>query len=93
VLPKGNYEFQALVKTEGVAANPDALQSVGGAGLRISGGKSTTALDGNADWKLQKYAFEVAQDSQPVVLVAELRATAGTAWFDASSMKLIRLKP
>ena len=83
---------RSVCKTAGVTAKPDANQKVGGAGLRVSGGTRTNSLDGNADWKLQKHAFEVAQDDQPVVLIAELRATAGTAMFDASSMKLVRVK-
>lgn len=93
ILPKGKYEFQATIKTVGVVANPDGNQRVSGAGVRISGGTRTNSLAGNADWKLQKHAFEVAQDGQPVVLVAELRSKAGTALFDASSLKLVRLKP
>ncbi|MBL8792808.1 MAG: CotH kinase family protein [Planctomycetia bacterium] len=93
VLPRGKYEFQALVKTVGVVASPDANQKASGAGLRLSGGIRTNALAGNEEWKLQKHEFEVTQDNQPVVLVAELRAAGGTAMFDASSLKLIRLKP
>jgi spore coat protein H len=90
-LPKGKYELQAMVKTVGVTAAA-GNQKGSGAGLRISGGNRTNSLDGTADWKLQKYAFEVTQDNQPVILIAELRATAGTAMFDASSMKLVRVK-
>lgn len=93
VLPKGKYEFHAMVKTVGVVANPDGNQKVSGAGVRISGGTRTNALAGNAEWKLQKHTFEVTEDNQPVVLVAELRARAGAAMFDASSMKLVRQKP
>jgi hypothetical protein len=92
-LPAGKYELQALVKTVGVAAGPDANPKGGGAGLRLSGGTRTNALEGDADWKLLKHAFEVAQDNQPVILVAELRAAGGTALFDASSMKIVRVKP
>jgi spore coat protein H len=93
VLPRGRYEFQALVKTVGVVPSPDASQKVSGAGLRLSGATRTNSLEGNSDWKLQKHTFEVTRDDLPVVLVAELRATAGTALFDASSLKLVRLKP
>lgn len=93
ILPKGKYEFQATIKTVGVVANPDGNQRAGGAGLRISGETRTNALDGTADWKPQKYTFEVAQDGQSVVLVAELRSRAGAAMFDASSLKLVRSKP
>ena len=92
-LPRGKYEFQARVKTVGVVASPDAGQKVSGAGLRISGGTRTNSLDGNTEWKWQKHAFEVTQDNQVVVLVAELHAAGGTAWFDTSSLKLVRWKP
>jgi spore coat protein H len=93
LLPPGKYELQALVKTVGVTPNPDFNQRVSGAGLRLSGGTRTNSLIGDADWKLQKHTFEVTQGDQPVVLVLELRATAGTALYDASSLKLVRLKP
>jgi len=92
ILPQGKYEFQALIKTVGVTATPDP-QKGSGAGLRVSGGTRTNSLDGNTDWKLQKHLFEVTQDNQPVMLVAELRATAGTALFDVTSLKIVRLKP
>jgi spore coat protein H len=93
VLTQGKYEFQALVKTADVIANPDAKQTVSGAGLRLGGGTRTNSLAGTSDWQLQKHAFDVLQDNQPVILVAELRAAAGNALFDASSLKLVRLKP
>jgi len=93
VLPQGKYELQALVKTADVIAHPDAKQTVSGAGLRVSGGMRTNSLAGTSDWKLQKHTFDVPQDNQPVILIAELRATAGKALFDASSLKLVRLKP
>lgn len=93
LLPKGKYEFQAMVKTTGVVASPDTNQRLGGAGVRISGKTRSNSLTGNAEWTLQKHTFEVLQDNQPVILVAELRARAGTAMFDASSLKLVRLKP
>jgi spore coat protein H len=92
VLPAGRYELQALIKTDGVVARPDFDQRVSGAGLRVSGGNRTNSLVGTNDWKLQKHVFEVPQDGLPVILVAELRASAGTAMFDAASLKLVRLK-
>ena len=64
-----------------------------GAGLRISGATRTNSLAGDADWKLQKHTFEVPQDNLPVVLILELRARAGSALFDASSLKLVRSRP
>ncbi len=92
-LPAGKYEFHALVKTVGVVAGREADPKGIGAGVRLAGGTRTTSQVGDGDWKVQKYAFEVTQDNQPVILVAELRAAGGTALFDASSLKLVRLKP
>ena len=91
-LSPGKYEFQSLVKTTGVVGKSDANQKAGGAGIRISGGTRANSLSGTADWALLKHPFEVTQDGQPVILVAELRATAGTVMFDTASMKLVRLK-
>ncbi|HJZ58027.1 MAG TPA: hypothetical protein VKE74_24005, partial [Gemmataceae bacterium] len=61
-------------------------------GCAFSGGTRTNSLAGNADWKLQKHTFEVTQDNQSAVLFAELRATAGVAMLDTTSLKLVRLK-
>ena len=92
ILPKGKYELQASIRTTGVVAAADGNQKSGGAGIRVSGGTRSNALAGTAEWTLQKHVFEVTQD-QPVILVAELRASAGSAQFDAATMKLIRVKP
>ncbi|MGL4551893.1 MAG: CotH kinase family protein [Gemmataceae bacterium] len=92
VLAPGRYEFQALVKTAGVVPSADGGMT-GGAGLRLSGGARAHALGGDSDWRLVRHPFEVTRDDVPVVLVAELRAAAGTALFDAASLKLVRLKP
>ena len=93
MLPKGKYEFQASIKTNGVVVLADGNQKSAGAGIRVSGGPRPSSQAGTADWTLQKHVFEVVQDGQHVILVAELRATAGTAQFDSSTMKLVRLKP
>lgn len=86
VLDPGKYRFEAQVKSAGVAASSD--QSGKGAGLRISGGQRTNAIDGDSPWKVLSYEFETPGGE--VRLVAELRATRGEAWFDA--LRLVRLK-
>jgi hypothetical protein len=86
-LAKGHYAFEGPCRTARVAA-PDGQNS--GAGLRISGGRRDQRLVGDSDWRLAKFDFEVAEPTRDVVLVCELRATAGEAWFDAAGLKLRR---
>ena len=63
-----------------------------GAGLRISGGsrKGQNALTGNSPWK--KLGFEFEANGADVVLVAEVRATKGEAWFQVESLQIVKLK-
>jgi hypothetical protein len=49
-------------------------------------------LAGTSEWKDYKYAFEVGDQTSEVELICELRATAGEAWFDAGSLKLVRMQ-
>jgi spore coat protein H len=87
VLDPGQYRFEAKIKTAGVSALRD--QKGEGAGLRISGAPRPNRLSGDSDWKLVSYNFPVP-GSQEVELVCELTAVKGEAWFDLSSLKLIR---
>jgi spore coat protein H len=83
-LDAGRYRFQARVKTVGVRDGD-------GAGLRISGRDPAGEwIAGDSGWKAMDYEFEVAEDGGEVVLVAELRAGRGEAWFAADSMRLVR---
>ena len=45
-------------------------------------------LLGDTDWRKLEYEFSVQAGPDEVVLVAELRASAGEAWFDKDSLKL-----
>jgi spore coat protein H len=87
VLPQGRYVFEGRCRTRGVVA--PAGQNAG-AGLRISGGRRDARLTGDADWQTAEFAFEVAEPERAVVLVCELRADAGEAWFDPASLRLRR---
>jgi hypothetical protein len=89
-LEPGKYRFEARVRTKAVAA---AQSSSGeGAGLRISGGtrNGVNALAGDSQWQLVSFPFETPGGE--VVLVAELRANAGEAWFEKGSLQLVRAK-
>ena len=86
-LSRGRYTFEGPCRTAGVKA-PDGQNS--GAGLRISGGRRDVRVVGDADWQSVSYEFEVGESTRDVVLVCELRATDGEAWFDAGELKLRR---
>ena len=90
-LEPGRYVFEARVKTRGVKPLPQDPEAKGaGAGLRISGTSEPrrNGLLGDQDWKLLEYEFTVPNGVPAVVLVAELRASAGEAWFDRDSLRL-----
>lgn len=91
LLTQGTYTFHAIVKTNDVAAIEDEKGS--GAGLRISGQNRTNKLEGTSDWKPLEFEFTVAEETREVELVAELRTTAGQAWFDRESLRLSRKMP
>jgi spore coat protein H len=90
VLDPGRYQFEGRVKLMGVTV--DSADQRGGAGLRISKGAMPRKLAGTSEWKEYKYAFEVGDQTSEVELICELRATAGEAWFDAGSLKLVRMR-
>jgi hypothetical protein len=84
-LDAGRYRFDARVKTIGVGEGD-------GAGLRISGRDPAGAwLAGDSDWKTMQYEFEVSDEGDEIVLVAELRAGLGEAWFAADSLRLTKV--
>jgi hypothetical protein len=59
--------------------------------LRVSGTKVIPQVRGAADWRLVSHEFEVQFPSDQVELVCELACLVGEAWFDANSMRLVRL--
>lgn len=91
-LPAGRYRFEATARAAGVVAIKDELGE--GAGLRISGARQTRTnkLAGDAPWQPLRYEFDVGEPSEEVVLVCELRASKGQVWFDANSLRLVKVK-
>jgi spore coat protein H len=91
LLDAGKYRFEGTVRARGVEAVDDEKGK--GAGLRISGSeqKRENSLDGNSEWTLIGYDFEI-DGAREVVLVAELRARKGEAFFARDSLRLVRLK-
>jgi hypothetical protein len=85
LLPQGRYAFEGRVKTAGVtvAAGPNMA-----AGMRISGDKTLKRLSGDTEWQTFAYDIEVVESLKEVVLVCDLKAEKGRAYFDVGSLKL-----
>jgi hypothetical protein len=93
LLDPGRYVFSGRVRTKGVVPlDGDAGRTGVGAGLRMSQPPEPrrNKLTGDHDWQAVEYEFTVPGASDEVVLVAELRARKGEAWFDPGSLKLRR---
>ena len=89
-LPKGHFRFRGRVRLAGVQFDSEDLKS--GAGLRISRHKFGRVLPGDTSWITVAFDFEVAEDDTETELVCELRATRGEAWFDESTLRLMRIE-
>ena len=88
-LDEGTYRFEGRIRTKDV--KPSSGEPDAGAGLRITGNKVATELSGTQDWQKFSYLFQVQEGNGQVGLVCELRASSGEAWFDVSSLRLVRL--
>lgn len=88
-LEAGQYRFEVMARTRGVAATDDDKGK--GAGLRVSGlAKRANALEGDTAWQKVSYEFETGGGEVP--LVAELRAAKGEVWFLRDTFQIIRGK-
>ena len=83
----GRYRLTGMVKTAGVLAGKDEKEK--GLRLRISGLTGVPALTGSNSWRTVSVEFSVLE-ADPV-LVLELRADAGQAWFDRNTLVLTRI--
>ncbi|HUR45952.1 MAG TPA: CotH kinase family protein [Candidatus Saccharimonadales bacterium] len=88
--PAGKYKIQGKVRAMHV--DPQESETGSGAGVRISGGKRKTKAVGDTAWTQLEEEFEVMEGGDDITLVAELRAKKGEAWFDLSSLKVIRTR-
>ena len=88
LLDAGKYRFEGKISTKGVVPLKEPTGE--GAGLRISGSSRPNQLSGDSDWKKVTFEFDVPTASTEVVLVCELRAEKGRAWFDLGSLQIVR---
>jgi hypothetical protein len=92
LLAAGRYRFEGAVRTGGVKALSFGKNK--GAGLRVSTARLAAPhqLSGDSPWTHLKVEFELSAPETDLELICELRASAGDAWFDAESLRLVRLK-
>lgn len=83
----GRYRLTGMVKTAGIVAGKEETDK--GLRLRISGLAGVPALTGTNSWRTMSVEFSVTEVDP--VLVLELRAEAGEAWFDRNSLTLTRI--
>jgi len=88
-LSRGQYRFEARVKTDSVIPIPDDQGR--GAGVRRSETRVLQDLTGTSPWQTVSLEFEVREDLRDIELILELRARMGTAWFDRESLQLKKL--
>jgi hypothetical protein len=89
MLARGRYSFEARVALKEVAPLPD--QPGSGARLRAGGLAESIGLAGSAAWQPLALDFEVKEETRLVELWAELRAASGEAWYELSSLRLVKL--
>jgi hypothetical protein len=91
LLAGGRYRFEGQARTAGV--KPLAYGRNKGAGLRVSVVKQTAPhqLAGDSPWTKSSVEFTLTAPETEVELLCELRASAGEAWFDLESLRLVRL--
>jgi spore coat protein H len=82
-LTRGRYRFEGLVRTGNVTG--------GGAGLRISGGRSNTRIGSSTGWRSLSHEFEVQDAGTDIEFVCEFYAVEGEVWFDLDTLRVRRL--
>jgi hypothetical protein len=88
-LKAGRYVFRGRARVIGVSTLP--FGSHQGAALRVAGApRPSAALVDTTDWEELRLNFEVRAPEEEVVLICQLRASAGEAWFDRESLRLVR---
>jgi hypothetical protein len=88
-LKRGRYCFRGNARAISVTALPFGKSQ--GASLRVAGRtQHSLELMDTTDWTELGTSFEVRESEEEVVLICQLRASRGEAWFDKNSLRLVR---
>jgi hypothetical protein len=92
LLPRGRYQFEGRIRSDGVVPLPFGKNQ--GAEIHVSEfPRSRQArLTGTQGWQVFSVPLDVIDEELEVQLVCELRASKGMAWFEASSLRVLRLE-
>jgi spore coat protein H len=90
MLEPGAYRFEGKVRTKNVKPGGGDIPT--GAGLRVSKNAVAPELSGTQDWQKVGYLFRVPEGAGEVEVICELRSTRGEAWFDVSSLRVVRVR-
>jgi spore coat protein H len=85
MLVTGRYRFEGMVRTK------NAERHGSGVKLRISGARDVQPVQADARWTKCSYEFEIEEAIADVELVCEVRPAAGEVWFDAGSLRIVKL--
>jgi hypothetical protein len=89
LLQPGRYRFEGRARVAGVKPLPSGIHQ--GAGLRIGGSNRQAAnLVGDSSWQRLVAQFQVEDTAAEIELICELRASAGEAWFDLDSLRIVQ---
>jgi hypothetical protein len=89
LLGPGRYRFEGRARVAGVKPLPSGIHQ--GAGLRIGGGiRQSANLVGDSSWQPLAAQFQVEKTARQIELICELRASAGEAWFDLDSLRIVQ---
>ncbi|MEW6158700.1 MAG: CotH kinase family protein [Verrucomicrobiota bacterium] len=86
ILGRGEYRFEGRAR----AGKLTGMDDRSGICLRISGGQGRYVIPPVGEWVDLGYRFRVDEPMQDVELVCELRVSDGEAFFDESSLRLIK---
>jgi hypothetical protein len=88
-LPQGEYELHATTRVLGV--NSLSFGKNHGATLHVAGKpQRSKALLSDTGWEKLQTAFQVNSPGEEVVLICELRASAGQVFFQSDSLVLVK---
>ncbi len=86
-LDPGKYKVEVLAKAVNVKNRNEPNSGVG---IRLSGGERSKYITDNTGWEKISYEFEVKEPKE-IVVVLEMRSQKGEAYFDMTSLKLIKV--
>ena len=88
LLGPGRYRFEGRVKTKELSFNQGVTR--GGVTLRKSGEREAEMHSNAREWTTLRYEFDTT-GLEDIELLCELRASAGWAWFEVSSLRLYQV--